>query len=68
MLIGALSYADDITLLWPSVRGLKEMIVLCCECEKEYDITYIPKKTVHIKFGSKINIDDHVSINGFLVQ
>ena len=25
---GALSYADDITLLCPSVRGLNEMIVL----------------------------------------
>ena len=29
--IGTLSYADDITLLCPSVRGLNEMIVLCCE-------------------------------------
>ena len=28
--IGALSYADDITLLCPSIRGLNEMIVLCC--------------------------------------
>ena len=27
--IGAFSYADDITLLCPSVRGLNEMIVLC---------------------------------------
>ena len=27
-----------------------------------------PKKTVCIKFGSKINIDDHVSMNGFTVQ
>ena len=31
---GALSYADDITLLCPSVRGLNEMIVLCCEYAK----------------------------------
>ena len=33
--IGALSYADDITLLCPSIRGLNEMIVLCCEYAKE---------------------------------
>ena len=31
---GALSYADDITLLCPSVHGLNEMIVLCCEYTK----------------------------------
>ena len=31
-------------------------------------ITFNPKKTVGIKFRSKINIDEHVSINGFPVQ
>ena len=65
---GALSYADDITLLCPSVRGLNEMIVLCCEYAKEYDIMFNPKKTVCIKFGSKIHNDEHVSMNGFTVQ
>ena len=63
---GALSYADDITLLCPSVRGLNEMIVICCEYAKEYDITFNPKKTVCIKFGSKIHNDEHVSMNGLL--
>ena len=32
--IGALSYADDITLPCPSIRGLNEIIVLCCESAK----------------------------------
>ena len=31
---GAFSYADDFTLLCPSVRVLNEMIVLCCEYAK----------------------------------
>ena len=66
--IGALSYADDITLLCPNIRGLNEMIVLYCEYAKEYDITFNPKKTVCNKFGSKINIDENVSISGFPVQ
>ena len=48
--IGALSYADDITLLCTSVRGLNEIIVLCCEYVKQYDITFNPKKSVCIKF------------------
>ena len=30
------------------------MIVLCYEYDKEYDITFNPKKPVCIKFGSKI--------------
>ena len=68
LLIGALSYADDITLLCPSVRGLNEMILLCCEHAKEYDITFNPYKIVCVQFGSKINIDEHVSMNGFIVQ
>ena len=42
--------------------------VLCCEYAKEYDITFKPKITVCIQFGSKINIDEHVSMNGFTVQ
>ena len=42
----ALSYADGITLQCPSVRWLNEMIVLCCEYAKEYDITFNPKKTM----------------------
>ena len=44
------------------------MIVLCCEYAKEYDITFNPKKTVCIKFGSEIHIDEHGSMNGFTVQ
>ena len=55
---GAVSYADDIILLCPSVRGLNEM-----NMQKEYDITFNPKKTVSIKFGSKIHYDEHVSMN-----
>ena len=48
--IGALSYGNDITLLCPSVRGMNEIIVLCCEYQQEYDITFNPKTTVCIKF------------------
>ena len=62
------SYDEDITLLCPSIRELNEMIVLCCEYAKQYDIMFNPKKTVYIKFESKINFDEHVSISGFPVQ
>ena len=52
----------------PSIRGLIKICILCFEYTKEYDITFNPKKTVCIKLGIKINIDEHVSINGFPVQ
>ena len=41
------------------------MILLCC---KYAIIQFNPTKTVCITFGSKININEHVSINGFHVQ
>ena len=55
-------------LLLLSVQGLNEIIVLCWEYAQEYNMTFNPKKTVCIKFGNKINIDEHVSMNGFIVQ
>ena len=61
-------YADDITLLRPSIRELIEMIVLCCEYANDYNIAFNPKKTVYIKVGSNIYFDEHVSINEFPVQ
>ena len=45
--VGALSYADDITLLCPSIRGLNEMMYICCEYAEEYNIvSNIKKKLV----------------------
>ena len=53
--IGALSYADNITLLCPSIRALNEML-------------FNPKKTVCIKFGDKVNEFENVYTNNTLVQ
>ena len=52
---GALSYADDITLLCPSVWGLNEMLKICNKYRLEYNIIFNTKKTVCIKFGSTVN-------------
>ena len=51
---GALSYADDITLLCPSVWGLNEMLKICNQYRLEYNIIFNSKKTVCIKFGSTV--------------
>ena len=55
---GALS-ADDITLLCQSVRGLNEMIVLCCEYAKEYDIT------INKLISKFCHLQPHILINLF---
>ena len=42
--MGALSYADDITLLSHSLRGINEMIHICSLYADTFDITYNSEK------------------------
>ena len=49
---GALSYADDITLIAPSIGGLNEMLKLCENYATVYNVMFNSKKTVCIKFGN----------------
>ena len=46
--IGVLAFADELTLLSPSVNA-------CEEYAKEYDIAFNCKKTVGIQFGNRLN-------------
>lgn len=50
---GALGYADDLTLLSPSVSGLREMLTICQEFAAEYSVRYNPDKTVCMLFSKK---------------
>ena len=47
--MGALSYADDIILSCPSIRGLNRMIKICSIFANSNHITFNCKKTVCIK-------------------
>ena len=49
--IGALSYADGITLVAPCIRGLNELLKLCATV---YNLMFNSKKTVCIKFGNEV--------------
>ena len=42
--VGALGYADDIILLCPSVKGLKNMISMCEEYAESHDILFNGEK------------------------
>ena len=41
---GALAYADDITLLSPSMSGLRTLSQVCEEYATEFDVTFNGKK------------------------
>ena len=51
---GALAYADDLTLISPSLKGLPSMIRACEEFGVEYDIVFNGSKAVCIMFGPNI--------------
>ena len=52
--IGALSYADDITIMCPSIGGLNELLKICYSFAQRNSIIFNNKKTVCIKFGRKL--------------
>ena len=52
--MGVLSYADDITLSCPSIWGLNDMLKICERLSVENSILFNNKKTICIKFGSKV--------------
>ena len=58
---GSLGYADDLSLLCPSLKGLQQMLDICSEFGKEYDMKYNPVKTECIRFGRR-NLDTDFSI------
>ena len=50
----ALSYADDITIMCPSLGGLNKMLKICHNFAQSNSIIFNNKKNVCIKFGKEI--------------
>ena len=50
---GALGYADDLTLLSPTAKGLQRMLEVCEQFGIKYDVAFNPRKTVCICFSRK---------------
>ena len=61
--MGALSYADDITLIAPSIGGLNEMLKLCDNYATVYNVIFNSKKTVCIKFGNEVIRNEAAFLN-----
>ena len=68
MFVGAIGYADDLTLICPSLRSLVEMVKICKNFGTDFNVTFNPKKTVCIKFGSKISESDQLFIDGHAIE
>ena len=50
---GALAYADDVTLMAPSIQGLDALVKECEVFAMEYSVTFNNKKTVCIALGER---------------
>jgi hypothetical protein len=50
--LGALAYADDITLITPSPSAMRTLLRLCDEFAKDYFVTFNAKKTKCIYYSS----------------
>ena len=53
----SLGYADDVTLLCPSIRGFNIMLSICEEFGKEYFIKFNNKKSMCITYGEKYDCE-----------
>jgi hypothetical protein len=49
--VGAVAYADDITILAPTVKGLQIMLATCENFAKEYSVIFNEKKSICIHFN-----------------
>lgn len=61
--VGALGYADDITLVSPDIRGLNKMLNICGEFGRENFIMFNSKKSMAIKFGSPVENQEIILLN-----
>ena len=62
--LGVFGYADDLTLLCPSLTGLKEMLNTCEAYAKDYNILLNAKKSKLMYFGrNNINTNNMMSMS-----
>ena len=55
--VGAFGYADDIILLCPSLKGMRDMIKICEEYAASHSILFNGKKSKYLVFGNyKYNV------------
>ena len=66
--MGALSYADDITISCPSLYGLNYVVDICNNFANENFTTFNTKKIVCIKYGELIKPQKFAKLDGQLLK
>ena len=61
--MGAVFYADDITLIVPSIGSLNEMLKLCDNYATVYNVIINSMKTVCFKFGNEVIRNEAAFLN-----
>jgi len=54
--VGAFGYADDLTLLAPSIIAAKSMLSVCEAFSQEYDVLFNASKSAHMLFHNAPNV------------
>ena len=62
--VGCLAYADDLTLLSPSIGGLKQVLLICEKFSQEFHVTFNSKKSLAICFGTTESPTAPIAVNG----
>ena len=60
---GVLSYADDITLICPSLRVINGMLHICSKFAETFSLTFNSKKSMFIKFGNNVNVNEIIKLS-----
>ena len=58
-----MSYADDITLIGPSLRDMNGMLQICAEFTKTFSLTFNRNKSMCIKFSDNVNVNEIIKLN-----
>ena len=67
--VGGLCYADDLTILSPSVRGLQKIVGIYEEFAKDYSITFNSGKTLYMCLGRMPEYPQpQIYLNGMTLQ
>ena len=64
----AIFYADDMSILSPSLKGVQKLLDLCGAYCTEWDICLNPKKSKIMLFGKPTNIDYKPTLNGLSID
>jgi hypothetical protein len=66
--VGILMYADDIVLLCPSIRGLRNMLTITVNHFTSINLQFNPNKTFALSFGAPSVVQYSLTINGVAVR